>query len=68
MTDIKCASDGPYLIAGPLEITDPQGNVLKIAEGKTAALCRCGHSGNKPFCDGQHKAQSWKGSEAGKQP
>lgn len=53
---VKTAKDGPYLIAGPLSVTDASGKATEFPAGKTAALCRCGHSKNKPFCDGSHKA------------
>jgi len=51
---IKAAQDGPFLVPGPLTYTDAEGKT-HTAEGKTIALCRCGHSANKPFCDGSHK-------------
>ncbi len=51
---ITARENGPYLIAGQAEYTDAQGNVHK-SEGKMIALCRCGQSSNKPFCDGSHK-------------
>ena len=44
--------NGPCLIAGNFEIHNGQGN--KVFSGQKAALCRCGGSQNKPFCDGQH--------------
>ncbi len=52
-TDVNILKDGPILIKGKFEITDSKGNVLEAKE--SAALCRCGASENKPFCDGNHK-------------
>jgi CDGSH-type Zn-finger protein len=52
---IKIRPNGPYLVTGPIELTDPDGNVVPIPDGKTTvALCRCGASTTKPFCDGTH--------------
>lgn len=51
---ITARENGPYLIAGQFTYLDTQGNAQKT-EGKMVALCRCGQSGNKPFCDGTHK-------------
>jgi CDGSH-type Zn-finger protein len=49
-------SDGPLRIEGECELVDVEGRPYGLA-GRTAfALCRCGHSANKPFCDGAHKA------------
>ncbi|WP_198954665.1 CDGSH iron-sulfur domain-containing protein [Kineosporia sp. R_H_3] len=45
--------DGPYLLSGSTEIRNAEGEVVKTVT-KTA-LCRCGHSENKPFCDGSHR-------------
>ena len=47
--------NGPYLIRGEFEITDQDGNPIEVRRG-TIALCRCGASRTKPFCDGTHKA------------
>ena len=70
MTDliVKCSPNGPYWIRGPLTITDPTGANVTIADGKTAALCRCGHSANKPFCDGAHSKIGFDASGPAKQP
>ena len=46
--------DGPYLVRGTFELTDADGEVIETRR-KTIALCRCGASRTKPFCDGTHK-------------
>lgn len=59
MADVKIRMrpGGPFLVEGPFELTDSEGNVFTIPEGKPAiALCRCGQSSKRPFCDGAHKA------------
>lgn len=50
--EIKRAKDGPLLLSGNVEIRAGSGRVAW--RGVKAALCRCGQSGNKPFCDGSH--------------
>lgn len=50
---IKASKNGPFIVNGDLEIEDRDGNV-RACPGKTTALCRCGASRNKPFCDGSH--------------
>lgn len=47
------SENGPFLVNGPLEIRDPEGTT--IYRGTDTALCRCGGSSNKPFCDGTHE-------------
>lgn len=51
--EISLATNGPILIRGPVEIQPSDG---AGADGATGALCRCGHSAVKPFCDGAHKS------------
>ena len=46
--------DGPYLLRGPFVLTDCEGNEIETAR-RTVALCRCGRSQIRPFCDGTHK-------------
>ncbi len=54
---IRCRENGPLVIQGPIRVVDHAGNAFVIPAGKdTIALCRCGASKNKPFCDGAHKA------------
>ena len=52
--DIKVNDNGPYVIRGEdIRVVDAEGNELPW-EGNAVALCRCGGSSNKPFCDGTH--------------
>jgi CDGSH-type Zn-finger protein len=53
--------DGPYLVRGAFEVTDSEGRVIETRR-KTVALCRCGGSQTKPFCDGTHKVIGFKGT------
>ena len=54
--------DGPYLVRGPITLTDADGNPYTI-ETPNIALCRCGGSLTKPFCDGSHKTNGFNASE-----
>ena len=60
---IQCLPDGPFLMDGPLEVLDPTGKTILIEAGKKAALCRCGASKTKPFCDGAHRKAGFRASE-----
>jgi CDGSH-type Zn-finger protein len=46
--------DGPYLVRGEFRIVDQEGNEIPLAR-RTIALCRCGKSRMRPFCDGTHR-------------
>ncbi len=46
--------NGPYLVRGDFEIVGQEGDPID-ARRKTIALCRCGRSQMRPFCDGTHK-------------
>lgn len=46
--------DGPLLVRGPFTLVDPEGRTI-ICRRRTVALCRCGKSRTRPFCDGTHK-------------
>lgn len=56
---VKVSVNGPLLLAGPIRLTLPDGSTVD-REGKTA-LCRCGASTNKPFCDGSHNRVGFAG-------
>jgi CDGSH-type Zn-finger protein len=47
--------DGPYLVRGPFSLLDQDGNEIDVKR-RVVALCRCGRSRIRPFCDGTHKA------------
>lgn len=49
---VKVAPQGPLIVQGAIEVQDQQGNISKHT---MTALCRCGASANKPYCDGSHQ-------------
>ena len=69
------SKNGPYIVSGGLPlakeiiVADDAGTSLEYARGEkypaqeTYALCRCGHSSNKPFCDGTHATVGFDGTE-----
>jgi CDGSH-type Zn-finger protein len=66
MADVKVRMrpHGPFLVEGPITLTDSEGNEFAIDSGKPAiALCRCGASAKRPFCDGAHKACGFESDE-----
>ncbi len=58
---IKIRENGPYFVEGEFRLVDAQGNEVPI---KKAALCRCGGSSTKPFCDGTHSKIGFQGAIA----
>lgn len=60
---IRSLKNGPYIVQGPVELLDAGGNRVKV-EKDTIALCRCGASVNKPFCDGTHSKIGFQAAEA----
>jgi len=50
---IQPSDNGPLLVRGPVHLVDPEGNEF-VVRARNIALCRCGASENKPFCDGSH--------------
>ena len=62
--NIRCREDGPFVVEGELTLTDHEGNQFPIDSTKPAvALCRCGASKNKPFCDGTHRNIEFKADD-----
>ena len=55
-TTIRVAKNGPLTVKGPVRLEGSDGETwTDVPEGTNVALCRCGHSKLKPFCDGAHK-------------
>lgn len=52
-TTIRVVAKGPYLVQGPLHVTDNSGALIR--EDTRIALCRCGRSRHMPFCDNSHR-------------
>lgn len=58
-TKVDVMENGPLLVHGILNITHKNGS--KEVKDKTTAFCRCGHSNNKPYCDGAHRKENFLG-------
>ena len=56
------AKNGPYIVEGPVELFDPEGNKIAVDKPRIS-LCRCGASSNKPFCDGTHSSIGFQAAE-----
>src|ERR671910_518600 len=54
LTVITPYRDGPLVVRGPVRLVDQDGQVIDV-DRRTIALCRCGRSRLRPFCDGTHK-------------
>ena len=52
---IKVRDNGPYKVTGPVELIDAEGNRFEVEADRAIALCRCGRSQSKPFCDASHR-------------
>mgnify|MGYP002623746758 CR=1 FL=1 len=67
--NIRVRDNGPLLVEGPVTIVDADGNRFQIPEGKPAiALCRCGQSERRPFCDGTHNRCGFAAAERAPTP
>jgi CDGSH-type Zn-finger protein len=63
---IPC-KDGPYIVRGEFEVLDDEGAALTLRR-RTIALCRCGRSQTRPFCDGTHKLIGFKAEGGAAEP
>jgi CDGSH iron-sulfur domain-containing protein 3 len=53
---IRMRPNGPFIVEGPVTVVDSEGRRFPLRTDKPAvALCRCGQSKDKPFCDGSHR-------------
>lgn len=55
MTKITVRNHGPLRLEGEFNLCDAEGAPFDLGGRTAISLCRCGHSENKPFCDGSHK-------------
>jgi CDGSH-type Zn-finger protein len=65
--NILVKPNGPYVVSGDLtqiEIKDINGNKYDLTGKQAVALCRCGASVKKPFCDGTHSRIGFQAAEA----
>jgi CDGSH-type Zn-finger protein len=65
--NVLAKKNGPYVVSGDLSelnLTDAEGNKYDLAGKPAIALCRCGGSINKPFCDGTHSKIGFQAAEA----
>ena len=60
---IKVSRNGPYVVRGSIELVDAEGNAYELDRAKIA-LCRCGASTTKPFCDWTHSRVGFDAAEA----
>jgi len=61
-TSISTYENGPFLVTGSFRIVDAGGDEFAV-EKETVALCRCGASTKKPFCDGTHSRVGFRAAE-----
>ncbi|HEV8474851.1 MAG TPA: CDGSH iron-sulfur domain-containing protein [Methylomirabilota bacterium] len=61
---ITIRPNGPYLVEGECELIDVNGAKIDTASRGRFALCRCGGSVTKPFCDGTHSRLGFQAAEA----
>ena len=66
-TKITVNNNGPLRVEGEFEIHDPQGAAFGLAGRTVISLCRCGHSANKPFCDGSHKTAGFQDQQVARE-
>jgi CDGSH-type Zn-finger protein len=70
MPTITPCRDGPYLVRGDFQLLDQDGKEIPLRRN-VIALCRCGRSRTRPFCDGTHKLTGFSSAsapEAGRPP
>ena len=63
---VKVRDNGPLLVSGTIDVKDADGNSFDLGGKETIALCRCGASENRPFCDGSHNKCGFESAETAK--
>ena len=59
---VEVFKNGPIFIKGPMKYVNGAGEE-QLLDRQNIALCRCGHSSDKPFCDGTHNDKGWEEDE-----
>lgn len=59
MVEISVLKNGPLRVKGEVTLKDADGNAYDLKGRDAISLCRCGHSENKPFCDGSHNRKGF---------
>ena len=67
-TRITPYRNGPLLVRGPFALTDQDGNEIDAGGRRVVALCRCGRSKIRPFCDGTHKTARFRAESGAESP
>ena len=66
---IRARENGPFVVEQPVTVVDHRGHAFDVpAEKPVVALCRCGHSMRKPFCDGTHRSVGFAAAELAPEP
>lgn len=66
---VRLRPNGPIVIEGPFTLVDHEGNEFTLPTDKpVVALCRCGQSAKRPFCDGTHKTCGFAAVERAPKP
>ena len=60
---LQLRENGPVLVTGPVTLKDHLGNTFDLTGKATFALCRCGQTQRRPFCDGTHKNCGWSAAD-----
>ena len=60
---IRPTRNGPLIVEGPVDLYDTEDNKVTVDKPRIA-LCRCGASSNKPFCDGTHSKIGFQAAES----
>ena len=61
---ITIRPNGPYVVEGEVELLDVNGQKIDTTDKPRMALCRCGASVTKPYCDGTHSKVGFQAAEA----
>lgn len=67
-TRIRTRENGPLVITGPVTLVDHKGQPFDVSGSENIALCRCGSSRRRPFCDGTHRTTGFQAAELAPAP